>query len=352
MRDVRAHFHPVLRASRLRREPVRVVVGGVGYALWRDAGGTPRALVDRCPHRHAPLSQGFVRPDGRLACGYHGWHFDGDGNAKSPAVPNLGRCTAAAATVTERFGWLWLRGVGMRAVPELGADGWDFVGSHAIAAPAPLHVVVDNFSENEHTPYVHGRLGWREEDSHRVEVETTCHADRTEVTYLAPQRPSALLPLVRVERGDQLENRWVTRFSPVHSIYTLSWRDPRTSTERPYSLRVAICFVPETERRTNIVSFMFSRLAPGRYRVPRAVRDAAAFAMGYKEVWDDARWVRHVADTPESFAGMRLTRFDKPLAHNRKLMEAIYYGAAAAPRVYALRREDDVLLEEHLNDVP
>ncbi len=332
MADLTCHFHPVLRASRLRRRPVRVEIGGVGYALWRDASRTPRALIDRCPHRHAPLSRGTVRPDGRLACGYHGWHFDGDGDGRSPAVPNLGKCTAAAFQVVEHHGWLWLANTATprTALPDLvlGASDddrqWDFVGSHAVRAEAPLHVVLDNFSENEHTPYVHGRLGWREEDAAQVTVETRCLPDRTEVAYTAPQRPSALLPLVLVRDGDVLHNEWVTRFSPVHSIYSLSWRDPRTDVRRPFSLRVAICFVPESARRTNIVSFMFSHLAPGRHLVPRRVLDATAFAMGWKEVWDDARWVRHIADTQPGFEGMRLTRFDKPLAHNRKLTESIY----------------------------
>jgi hypothetical protein len=52
--------------------------------------------------------------------------------------------------------------------------------------------------------------------------------------------------------------------------------------------------------------------------------------MGWQEVRDDVVWVRHVADTQESFEGMRLTRFDKPLAHNRKLMDALYYREPTA----------------------
>ncbi len=323
MTELIRHFHPVMRAARLRRGPVRVELDGVGYALWRDADGTPRALRDRCPHRHAPLSKGRVRPDGRLACGYHGWHFDGEGRCMSPAVPKL-ECGVESYAVVEELGWLWLARRGAE-LPALRADGWDFVGSYALRAPAPLHVVVDNFSENEHTPYVHGRLGWREEDASLVEIEVGCHDDRTEVTYTAPQRPSALLPLVLVRDGDVLTNRWVTRFSPIHSIYELSWHDPKTDEQRPYSLRVGIVFVPQTERTTHIVAFLFSRLA-GRSLIPRRALDAAAYAMGWKEVWDDARWVRHVADTQLGFEGMRLTRFDKPLAHNRKLAEALYYG--------------------------
>lgn len=327
--DLGLHFHPVLRASRLRRGPVRVEIGGVGYALWRDHAGVPHALVDRCPHRHAPLSAGFVRPDGRLACGYHGWHFDGAGEGRSPAVPNLARCSATAFQIVDHHGWLWIAraDVAPTRLPVLAADGYQLVGTYGVRAPAPLHVVVDNFSENEHTPYVHGRLGWRERDAPEVTVDVRCLPDRTEVAYAAPQRASALLPIVLVKDGDTFHNEWVTRFSPVHSIYSLSWSDPVTHARRPFSLRVAVCFVPETEHRTHIVSFLFSRLE-GRHRIPRRVLDTAALAMGWKEVWDDARWVKRIADTQVGFEGMRLTRFDKPLAHGRKLMDAIYYRAA------------------------
>jgi len=35
--------------------------------------------------------------------------------------------------------------------------------------------------------------------------------------------------------------------------------------------------------------------------------------------------VRHVRPL-ESLDGLRLTRFDKPLIHNRKLLDSIYFG--------------------------
>ncbi len=44
----------------------------------RDADGRVSALLDRCPHRFAPLSAGNVT-DGRVTCGYHGLVFDGSG---------------------------------------------------------------------------------------------------------------------------------------------------------------------------------------------------------------------------------------------------------------------------------
>ena len=40
----------------------RVIIGEP-VVIWRTAGGELRAMADRCPHRHAPLSRGRVEGD-------------------------------------------------------------------------------------------------------------------------------------------------------------------------------------------------------------------------------------------------------------------------------------------------
>ncbi|MDC0032939.1 Rieske 2Fe-2S domain-containing protein [Alphaproteobacteria bacterium] len=46
--------------------------------LYRDTGGRPIVLEDRCVHRQAPLSLGEVVGD-HLQCGYHGFTYDHTG---------------------------------------------------------------------------------------------------------------------------------------------------------------------------------------------------------------------------------------------------------------------------------
>jgi phenylpropionate dioxygenase-like ring-hydroxylating dioxygenase large terminal subunit len=43
-------------------EPTRVELLGEALALWRDKDEQWRAVVDRCPHRWAPLSEGLIDP--------------------------------------------------------------------------------------------------------------------------------------------------------------------------------------------------------------------------------------------------------------------------------------------------
>jgi phenylpropionate dioxygenase-like ring-hydroxylating dioxygenase large terminal subunit len=323
------HDHPVLRSRALGRRPLRTMIGTQACALFRDGSGTPRALLDRCAHRFAPLSRGSVH-DGRLQCRYHGWSFDGDGAGQCPSQPSL-TCSVPALRLRESHGWLWLAGreADPAQLPLLADDEYRLAGSLSLEAAAPMHVALDNFNEDEHTPFIHGRLGWSAADAAKIEFETVTHDDSIEVTYAAPQRASWLLPLVMVRRGDTFHNHWFTRFSPVHIVYTLRWTDPRTRAPRPLTLRFGIFFVPIGERRTRIVAFVFTRVDSRWLRPLQPALDPVVCALAWKEIFDDRRWLAHIADTPYSFRGMRLDRFDAPLARSRRLLDRIYFGAGA-----------------------
>lgn len=78
--------------------PTQIRVCGVDLAVWhkplpkdakRSAVATEwSALVDACPHRLAPLSQGRVdSSSGCIECPYHGWSFDTNGTLMK--IPQL-----------------------------------------------------------------------------------------------------------------------------------------------------------------------------------------------------------------------------------------------------------------------
>ncbi|MCP3139229.1 Rieske 2Fe-2S domain-containing protein [Pyxidicoccus xibeiensis] len=332
--DVIRHFHPVLPARALGKQPVRVEVAGRAYALFRDASGRPAALADACPHRFAPLSKGKVRADGRLQCPYHGWRFDAEGKGVNPSQPELKHCDARSFQVAEHHGYLWLaeRSTPLSALPDMEAEGYVYGGHFSTLFEAPLHVSLDNFSEDEHTPYVHTRLGWDDPRADQVQYEARTLEDRTEVRYRAPQRAAPLIKLLGVRDGDFFENQWVTRFDPVRSQYTVSWTSP-SGKARPFITRANIFFVPETVRTTRLVVFSFLRTEVPSMRPLLPLAAKAAVALTWWEVRDDSRFIPTVADTPYSHKGMRLDKYDKPLVHQRKLMERIYYrvGAEAQP---------------------
>jgi hypothetical protein len=59
-----------------------------------------------------------------------------------------------------------------------------------------------------------------------------------------------------------------------------------------------------------------------------------ALVIGRREVAADAAIVPHVRAV-ESLEGLRLTKFDKAVIHNRKLLDALYFGASP-PRLSAV----------------
>lgn len=69
---------PVLGSRRVARSQ------GLDVALFRNADNEVFALLDRCPHKGGPLSQGMVF--GRhVACPLHNWTFGlADGEAVAP----------------------------------------------------------------------------------------------------------------------------------------------------------------------------------------------------------------------------------------------------------------------------
>jgi phenylpropionate dioxygenase-like ring-hydroxylating dioxygenase large terminal subunit len=339
MPDVTRFFHPVLAARKLRGKPVRVELAGRAYVLFRDAQGRPAALADACPHRFAPLSAGRVTPEGQLECPYHGWRFDADGHGSSPSQPDLKKCDARSFQLVERFDYLWLaaREAPPSAFPDFAPQGYDFNGSFSMLFRAPLHVALDNFSEDEHTPFVHTRLGWNRAQAKDIQFEADNFEDRTEVRYSAPQRPSYLIPLLLLRNGDIFHNHWVTRFDPVRTDYTITWKSP-TGQPRPFANRAIIFFVPETARTTRLHVFSFGLLHDERLRPLLPLVRRAALALAWYEVRDDARFIPLVADTPYNMKGMRLGKYDKPLIHHRKLLERIYFAQDASASPAPLRK--------------
>src|ERR1700733_10105608 len=54
--------------------------------LYRTESGSAVALDDRCPHRWAPLSSGYLAGD-NVVCGYHGFEFGPTGQCVKIPTP-------------------------------------------------------------------------------------------------------------------------------------------------------------------------------------------------------------------------------------------------------------------------
>lgn len=90
---------------------VPVMIWQQAIAVYRDTQGQLHALADACPHKGVALHKGRVHGC-NLACGYHGWEFDGSGQCVNiPYLPpdqKLPRAQARSYPVQEKYNLIWI----------------------------------------------------------------------------------------------------------------------------------------------------------------------------------------------------------------------------------------------------
>src|SRR5436190_4883042 len=121
---LRRYWLPIAAAQELRDEsPTKFVrVLGEDLVLFKDKSGRYGISQDHCAHRGASLLYGRVEERG-IACAYHGWLYDADGNClETPAEPDgsLFHLTVKqrAYPVREHYGLYWAY-MGPPPAPEL-----------------------------------------------------------------------------------------------------------------------------------------------------------------------------------------------------------------------------------------
>ena len=63
-----------VRGARTIKMSAKEGLGSEEIAVFRTAANRVYALVNRCPHKHGPLSQGIVHGDA-VACPLHNWRI-------------------------------------------------------------------------------------------------------------------------------------------------------------------------------------------------------------------------------------------------------------------------------------
>ncbi|MEM8904278.1 MAG: aromatic ring-hydroxylating dioxygenase subunit alpha [Actinomycetota bacterium] len=177
---LRRALHPVCRSSDVADgQVIGTRLLGVDWAVARIDGEIV-AMVDRCPHRLAPLSAGAV-VDGTIECPYHGYRFEPDGRCVH--IPALGpdaaippKATAVTpAAIEERYGLVWLAPeppvTGIIDVPE-----WD--DPEFVVAPLPdqqwragAGQLTENFLDQGHLAMLHAET-FGDPDAHEVPTYT------------------------------------------------------------------------------------------------------------------------------------------------------------------------------------
>ncbi len=327
------HWHPVLPARRLGARPVPIALNQQQLVLFRGSGGRVGALDDVCPHRRMRLSRGSV-VQGRLQCAYHGWSFDCTGHGESPGTPKLRTCAPHYETC-ERWGWIWVKPSGCAAeLPEFNVEGYEFIGTLSHVAPVPLEIVLDNFTEVEHTPTTHALLGFELSRMTEVVTEVESTPDWVRVYNAGPQKRLSKVTetLFGIRTGDRFVDDWTTYFSPVYAVYDQYWSDPASGQERGVRWRIWVFFTPLDQQRTALATFAFAR-APADSPLRRWLMFKPVMLWFVnREVTLDMRMLDQLADKSPGIDGMKLSRFDKVLGLHRERIARLYYGRDPATR--------------------
>jgi phenylpropionate dioxygenase-like ring-hydroxylating dioxygenase large terminal subunit len=195
-------WYIVCQSSKLREKPLRVSLYGTPIAVFRSESGRAGALLDRCPHRNAPLSIGSIKGE-LLQCAYHGWQFDRQGICRFAAGIDSSQvtkaCHAEAYPTIEQQGFVWVYAIpGGKPVrapfrfPLVDEHGYTTV-FRELVAEATIHAVAENALDVPHTAYLHGGLfRSRRRNQQAIEVSVTEDGNGVHAEYMGEQRPEGL----------------------------------------------------------------------------------------------------------------------------------------------------------------
>ncbi len=189
-------------SKELGDQPVARTILGIPLAVYRQSDGSPAAVLDRCPHRNAPLSEGVVKGD-CLECPYHGWQFGSDGECTG--VPGLmseeasrgRRVLAYPATEKDGFVWIWTDpneapDCEPFPFPLTDTEGYTTV-RRMVEAEGTMHAVIENALDVPHTAFLHKGLFRGVSEPNEIEVVVRREGDRVEAEYIGEPRPEGVI---------------------------------------------------------------------------------------------------------------------------------------------------------------
>ncbi|MDQ8021546.1 MAG: aromatic ring-hydroxylating dioxygenase subunit alpha [Moraxellaceae bacterium] len=135
---------------------------GENIVVWKKSDGTPAAAQDRCCHRTAKLSKGWVEGD-NIVCGYHGWQYDCTGACVS--IPQFTTekippgAKIKAHHCKERYGYVWVAlDEPLRDIPDFPEDGKPgyrrIFQLYETWKSTPMRMMENSF-DNSHFSFVH-----------------------------------------------------------------------------------------------------------------------------------------------------------------------------------------------------
>lgn len=220
---LRKFWYATVATESLASGPKAFTLLGENIVLFQASDGKPAALQDRCCHRTAKLSKGFVN-DGHVACGYHGWEYDRTGKlVRIPQFPPeqpIPDAHVPSYHAVDRYGYVWVAlDEPLRPIPEVPEDDMpDYRRIHQFYDrwnTSSLRLMENSF-DNAHFSFVHkGTFGDTQqpkpEKYELVETEYGFYAE-TLVRIVNPPQAVRVTGTAEPFTTRHMRNKWYLPF--------------------------------------------------------------------------------------------------------------------------------------------
>ena len=291
------------RSNAVGPHPRPTSLNGIPLVTFRDSRGRFVSLLDRCPHRNAPLSAGRVE-EGRIECHYHGWQFDSTGVCR--AVPGLvgepdhpTRRVPSFACL-ESQGWIWVYSEpnvtpdsGPYEIPHADQPGYSTL-RECLEMPGPVQAIAENALDVPHTAFVHAGLFRRNEDRKPIDVVVRPCRDGVEAEFIGEERPRGWLGRLLAPGGGEVFH--CDRFL-LPSIAQVEYR----LGERSHIIATA-ALTPQTRTRTKLFATVAAKLP-----IPNLVLHTLLRAVAMRILKQDTEIVRRQTEQVAHFGGAEFT---------------------------------------------
>lgn len=208
-------------------KPFRML--GQDIVLFLDKDNAQAALEDRCCHRTAKLSKGWIK-DGNIVCGYHGWEYDGAGKLVNvpqfPFEQPVPDARAKSFKATTRYGYVWVcLGEPLLPLPDLSYDtdpGHRVIHQFDDRWNCSALRMMENSFDNAHFAFVHkGTFGdINQPKPERYEITETDYGFMAEtlVTVRNPPMAARITGTTEPWTKRHMNNRWYMPFCRLMDV--------------------------------------------------------------------------------------------------------------------------------------
>jgi phenylpropionate dioxygenase-like ring-hydroxylating dioxygenase large terminal subunit len=255
---LRRFWYATVPVSSLDGGPQAFTLLGEPIVLFRDSDGQPACLEDRCCHRTAKLSKGWIK-DGNIVCGYHGWEYDREGKLVNiPQFPFEQPVPDAKARnffAKARYGYVWVALdeplADIPDFPEAADPGYRTINQFYDRWRTSSLRLMENSFDNAHFAFVHkdtfGDIAQPRPEKYEITENEHGFEAETVITVRNPPNAIRITGTSEPTTKRHMRNKWFLPFCR------------RLDMEYPSGLRHIIfnCATPVSDGEIQVVQILF-----------------------------------------------------------------------------------------------